>query len=145
MADLTTANSALTLAIDDLYAAPQPIQGYAVDDAFTSEAVSPAETMMGVDGFLSGGYTPYPVPLHITLMANSPSIEIFDNWLQAMGATKSIYRGNASIILPGLGQQWVLSRGILTQAPAIPDAKKILQPRRFTIVFESVTTSSLGG
>lgn len=143
MADLTTANSALSLAIQDLYAAPQPIQGYAVDDAFATDPVSPAEAVMGVDGFMSGGFTPYPIPLHISLMADSPSMALFDNWLQAMTATKSVYFGDATILLPGLGQQWVFSRGILTSAPPLPDAKKILQARRFTITFESFQTSAL--
>ena len=63
MATLTSANSAFSLQIANLYPVPQSIQGYAADDAFAVDDVEPVETVMGVDGKLSGGYTPYPIKL----------------------------------------------------------------------------------
>ena len=55
---MTTANSALTLQIDGLYPVPQSIQGYAVDEAFALDSLKKIETLMGVDGKLSAGFTP---------------------------------------------------------------------------------------
>jgi hypothetical protein len=143
MANLTSADSVLTLSILGLYPAPQTIQGYATDDAFASESVKPAEVMMGVDGLMSGGFVPFMTPLHITLMADSPSIDIFDNWLMAMKATRTLYKGFANIIVPGLGKQWTFTNGILTDANVMPDAKKLMQPRKFSITFEAFTSSPL--
>lgn len=141
MANLTSANSVLMLAIVGLYNTPQQIQGYSADDAFTSDTVSPGEAIMGVDGKLSGGFTPYPVPLHITLQADSESMSLFDNWILAQNTTKSLFTASGTILVPGLGQQWTFTKGILTSADIVPPAKKIMQPRKFSITFQSHTTS----
>ena len=55
MATITSANSILAIAVNNLFTAPQNIQGYAVDDAFEGEAVPQSEVLMGVDGKLSAG------------------------------------------------------------------------------------------
>ncbi|WP_321899871.1 phage tail fiber protein [Paraburkholderia heleia] len=55
MATITSANSAFSISVTDLYPVPQAIHGYAADDAFTAEAVEMAEIVMGVDGHMSGG------------------------------------------------------------------------------------------
>jgi hypothetical protein len=136
---LTTANSALALQSAGLYPIPQSIQGYATDDAFAVDDVEPVETMMGVDGKLSGGYVPYPTKLHITLQADSASNAIFDNWLSAQVAAKELYIANATILLQGTGEKFVFTRGFLTAAAPMSSSKKILQPRKFVITFEQCT------
>jgi hypothetical protein len=139
MATLTSANSAFALQIAGLYPIPQSMQGYATDDAFTADDVNPVETLIGVDGKLSGGYTPYPTKLHIALQADSPSNAIFDNWLSAQVASKETYIANAIISLPGTGDKYTFTRGFLTSATPIAGSKKILQPRKFEITFEQVS------
>jgi hypothetical protein len=143
MSTLTTANSAFALQIAGLYPTPQSIQGYAADDAFAAEDVVPVEAMMGVDGKLSGGYVPYPTKLHVTLQADSPSNAIFDNWLSAQAAAKELYIANAVISLPGTGDKYTFTRGFLTTASPMSASKKMLQPRRFVITFESCTKAPL--
>ena len=136
MSTLTSANSAFALQIVGLYPVPQSIQGYATDDAFAVDDVSPVEVMMGVDGKLSGGYTPYPTKLHVTLQADSPSIPVFDHWMAAQVAAKEVYIANAAISLQGTGEKFILTRGFLTSGSPMAPAKKTLGPRKFEITFE---------
>ena len=134
---LTSANSAFTLQIVNLYPVPQSLQGFATDDAFAVEDVSPVEAMMGVDGRISFGYTPYPTKINITFQGDSDSIDIFDNWISAMLASREVYIANAAISIPGTGKKYVMTKGGLTGGASMPAVKKILQPRKFEITFES--------
>lgn len=136
---LTSANSALALAIVGLYNTPQVIQGYSTDDAFTASDISPVETAMGVDGLLSAGYTPVPYALDITLQADSLSNDVFDNWMEAMRSAREVYVAQGSIYLPSTQAKYALNKGFLTSHNPMPGAKKILQPRKFTITFESIS------
>jgi hypothetical protein len=136
MTTLTNANSVLMLAVGGIFPVPQQLQGYATDDMFAAADVSPAEAVMGVDGRLSGGFTPYPTLLDITLQADSPSIFIFDTWSTAQLTAREIFIAAMTVALPGTGQKYALSRGILTSASPMPVGKKILQPRKWTITFQ---------
>lgn len=137
MATLTTANSAVSLQIAGLYPVPQSIAGYSTDDAFAVDDVNPVEAMMGVDGKLSFGFTPYPTKLHITLQADSASNDVFDNWIAAMQASREVYVANMAISIPGTGKKYVLTRGALTGGNSMPAAGKTLKPRKFEVTFES--------
>jgi hypothetical protein len=137
MKTLTTANSAFSLQIAGLYPVPQSIQGYATDDSFSTDDVNPVETMMGVDGKLSGGFTPYPTKLKISLQADSDSNAIFDNWLAAQSASKEAYVANGIIILQGTNDKYVFTKGFLTSASPMSSSKKVLQPRHYEITFEA--------
>ncbi len=141
MATLTTANSVLTIAIVGLFPVPQIVQGFAADDNFTADDVSPTEVLMGVDGKLSGGFTPVPTVFNVMLQADSNSNQIFDDWQSAQVAAKEIYIANAVVVLQGTGQKYSLTRGILTSYNPFAPGKKILQPRKFTITFETCTLS----
>ena len=74
MATITAANSKFALSITNLYMSPQLLQGYATDDAFTTDTPDLAETVMGVDGHLSAGYVFNAVNMTISIMPDSPSI-----------------------------------------------------------------------
>ena len=139
---LTTANSALAIAIVGLYATPQVIQGYSTDDSFAADDVSGVETQMGVDGYLSGGFTPVPTVLNINLQADSLSNDFFDNWIAAQLTARETYIANATINLPGLGTKYAFTKGFLTSHSPMPGSKKILQPRKFSITFESVSKAN---
>jgi hypothetical protein len=104
MTTITSANSILSIAVNNLFGSPQIIQGYAVDDAFESESVAQSETMMGVDGKLSAGkvYTPYKMTIH--LQANSPSIDMFETWRSQQDAQVDVFSASGSIILPAVLQ-----------------------------------------
>ncbi|MEX3614236.1 MAG: hypothetical protein VB141_10905 [Burkholderia gladioli] len=134
---LTNANSVLMLSVAGVFPVPQQLQGYATDDSFSSQDVEPAQAIMGVDGKLSGGFTPYPTEIEITLQADSSSVAIFDGWMAAQNTVREIFIAKLTIRLPGTGQKFALSRGILTGASPMPTGKKVLQPRKWKITFES--------
>lgn len=138
MATITSANSVLTLAITNLYASPQTIQGWSADDAFASDAVEMAETVFGIDGQLSGGFVFNPVNMTITIMPNSPSQTIFETWVSATKIAREVYTANATITLPAINRKYTLTKGYLVSAKPFPDVKKTLQPTPFIIRWESV-------
>jgi len=141
MSTITSANSVYALAVQGLYTVPQILRGYSADDAFATEAQEVAETVMGIDGHLSGGFVFNPVKQNITIMPDSESLPLFDNWRLAQFASREIYIASASITLKAIGKKYALSRGILTSLPPIPGVKKTLQPMEFEITWGTVVPS----
>lgn len=136
---LTAANSVFMLSITGLYVTPQRLQGYSADAAFDTDAIEPAEVMMGVDGKMSAGYVPVVTPQTITLQADSASNTLFDTWAAAQKAAREILYANATIALPSLGRKYTMTKGVLTSYPAIAGVRKVLQPRAFRITWEDVS------
>jgi hypothetical protein len=145
MADttITSANSVFTLTVPGLFPAPVTLKGYSSDKAFATEAVTLAETQMGVDGRMTAGYVPAPVTQSIALQADSPSKDFFTTLIQATKTQREIYYISGSVSLPSTGEVFEMTRGVLTTAKQIPDANKVLQPQEFTITWESVNRSLL--
>lgn len=139
MSTITSANSTAVLTATDIFPAPQALQGYAADDAFTTDAIDLAEAIMGVDGKLSAGYTPNPTKITFALQADSPSISVFDAIISATKASREVIFLDLSIGLPATGTNYTFTRGVITNASQLPDAKKTLQPQKYQITFESVT------
>jgi len=139
MATITAANSSFALAIADLYPFPQSIQGYAADDAFVSDAVEQAEIVMGVDGRLSAGFIFNPTRMTVNIMADSPSLEIFENWQLAQRTAQEVYKANATIILPAISRKYSLKNGVLTSGTPFPSVRRTLQAVPFIITWEKVT------
>lgn len=139
MATITSANSVFQLAVTDLYPVAQKLQGYAADDAFVAEAIDMAEVVMGVDGHMSAGFVFAPVPQTITIMPDSPSLEIFEAIMNATQTAREVYRCNATIVLPAIGRKYSLKNGVLTRAPQMPGVRKTLQPVAFTMTWEKIT------
>lgn len=142
-ATLTVANSVIMLVIPDLFPIPQQLQGYAADDVFSTEPITSIETVMGVDGLLSGGWVPTPKIQNYVLQADSVSSLMFDAWQQAQEAIQDAYIANGFIRLPSLGRVYTLTKGFMTSNMLMSDARKILQPRRFQITWESVLGAPL--
>ena len=99
MATITAANAVFMLSVESLFPSPQQLQGFAADDVFSHALVAPVETLMGVDGFLSGGWTPQPKVQTIALQADSPSTYIFDTWYAAQEQAREVYIAQAHIAL----------------------------------------------
>ena len=138
MNTLTAANCAFVMSIPGLFNAPQLIQGFAADAMFATEAVEMAQTTMGVDGLLSGGFVYAEVPQTVTIQADSPSMSIFSTWAQTQISFASLYVASATIAIPSLSMKYTLTRGFLTKGKLMPDAKKILQPMEYNITWQSV-------
>lgn len=135
---ITSANSVFTLVIPGLFPAPVQMVGYATDKAFVTEGLELAEVQMGVDGRMTAGFTPTPTKQTITLQADSPSRDIFTALIQATKTAREVFYISGSIVLPGTGESFTLTRGILTNGKQIPDAQKVLQPVDYMITWESV-------
>lgn len=138
---ITSANSVLALVIAGLYPVPQQIQGFATDRSFATQAVQRAETQMGVDGKMSAGYTPNPVPMTITLQADSASKDVFRIWDQAQQTAREVYFASGTLTIPATGETFVLTRGVLTNLNPVPAGGKNLQPQDYQITWESVNAS----
>lgn len=135
---ITSANAVLMLGVTNLFPTPQLIQGFAADDIYDTEANEIGETMMGVDGYLSGGFVFTPVAQGISLMADSPSNTFFDSWANAERVARDKYTAFGTIYLQGTGKKYAMTKGFLISAPVLPDAKKVLQPRKFNLRWERV-------
>ncbi len=135
---LTVSNAIIMLVIPDLFPVPQQLQGFAADDLMTNEPVDSIETIMGLDGLLSAGWVPTPKIWTCVLQANSISTFMFDELNQQQESAKRGFSMDGSLTLPDLGRTYVMANGFMTNYTVMPDARKILQPRRFRITWESI-------
>jgi hypothetical protein len=136
--DITSANSVFMLSITNLFPVAQRLTKYAAEAMFATEAVETAQVGKGADGNMFAGYTPYNTPQRITLMPDSPQLTMFLQWLATMKATQGILTANATLAIPSISQKWTLTTGVLTRAPAIPTAQKVLQAMEFEITWDQV-------
>ena len=140
---ITAANAVLMISIPGLFPVPQQIQGFAADDVYDVEAIESAEVSMGVDGRMTAGFVYVPVKQSFTLQADSDSTFIFDTWWSTQQQAKDIFYASGTTVLPSLGSKWIQTKGALTSFKPVPDAKKLLLPRKFTITWESNLPSVL--
>lgn len=136
--DITSANATIIVTCAGVLVAPAQLQGFAADDIYTTDPLEIAETMMGVDGGLSGGMVYNPVVQSFALMAGSPSTPVFDQIYTQSRANQAVYFLQASVKLLSIGMKFNMINGILVTYPMMPDAKKLLQSRKFTVRWESV-------
>ena len=136
---LTTANSSFALQVDGLFPVPVNIKGYATDDMFSTAEVETSERMMGADGNLSFGFIFAERPFTFTLQADSLSNDIMDAWIAAEENAKDKLIANAIIILPGQNAKYALTRGCLSTFSVMSEIKKVAQPRKFTLHFQSIS------
>ena len=141
MATLTSANSVLMLGVANLFNIPVKIEGYATDDMFSIADADSGEIMMGCDGKLSAGFTPYPKVMDITLQADSASNNVFDAIIAAESTSREKYELNGTILLPGTGRLYALTRGFIGKISPMPGAKKTLQSRKFEITFQDISVA----
>lgn len=144
MATITSANATLVLGVLNFLPTAQQIQGFSTDDIFTADDVTSVETQMGVDGIFSAGFMFVEKPLEITLQASSPSNAFFDSWNEAQQAAIDVLEGFGTLTLPSYGYSFALITGFLKRMKPIPDARKVLQPRRFQVVWGRIVRSPIG-
>ena len=143
MASITSANSIYMLAVTGLFITPQQLQGFAADDIFDTEPMENAEVLMGVDGVLSAGFVFVPVKQSVSLQADSASNTLFEAWYAAEQAAKEKYFATGIVRFPSISRSYALTNGVLSTYPAISDAKKVLQPRKYSITWGSVIGAPL--
>jgi hypothetical protein len=141
MGSITSANAILMLTVPGVFATPQQLQQFGVDDIADIDEIEASETAMGVDGFLTGGYINVPVMVGFTFMADSPSPPLFDQWYAAQKGQLDTFPSNLTMVLKSIGTKWTFTRGFLRRYKPAPDAKKVLQARKFNIIFQSSSPS----
>lgn len=139
---ITSANSIFTLSVAGLYAGVR-IQGYSADLAFDMEPQQIAETQVGVDDHMSGGYVPHIIPMNIQLQADSDSIEVFDTIYQYMKARREIVWLTGTIEVPSTRQSYALGEGIMVNYQAVSTHNRVQAPKRFTINWHNVLASKI--
>lgn len=135
---ITGATAVIMLSIPRLFPAPFPLQGFGADDIFDTDAIESVETLMGVDGKLSGGFVFVPVRQNYTLQADSDSIVFFDEWWATQKQIQDVLPANGVVLIPSVGKKWTLTRGFLKSYKPIPDIKKLAQPQRFAIEWQEL-------
>jgi hypothetical protein len=138
---LTSASAILTLNVPGVTAGPVQLQGFSADSIFDIGELNAAETSMGIDGRLSAGFVFQEVSQSIELQADSVSNDYFDQWYSAEVQNKRKYVASGTIYLHATSTSYDLSRGFLKTYKPAPDGKKMLSPRKHTIVWESCTPS----
>lgn len=138
MASITGATAVVMLSVTSLFPVPVQLQGFAADDVYDSDDLVSAETLMGVDGRLSGGFVYVPLIQRYALQADSESIAFFDTWWATMQQLQDVLTCNGLISIPSVGKKYTMSKGFLTGYKPLPDGKRLLQPQRFAITWERV-------
>lgn len=137
MGDITGATVIFTLVVPPIFPVPQVIQGFATDDVASHDEIESVETLMGVDGVLSAGWTWKPQQQIIMLQADSPSNDFFDVWYQQMKSGQTTYAAQGILQIPAIDKKLIATNGYLTRYK-LPDIKRMLQPRRFGITWNEV-------
>lgn len=136
---LTAANAVLLISVTNLFPVPVQIQGFSADDVTDTESLQSVETAMGVDGKLSGGFIFAPVMQNYALQADSDSIAFFEAVYAAMQQARETYVLSGSLMLKSVQRRYTMTRGFLRNYTPTPSVKRILQPRRFSIEWGSVS------
>lgn len=139
---ITSANSILTISVEGLYAGVR-IQGYSADMAFDMEPQQIAETQIGVDDHMSGGYVPHLFPMNIQLQADSDSIEIFDTIYLYMKSRREIVWLTGTLEVPSTRQSYAFGEGILVNYPPVSPHNRVQGPKRFTINWHNVLPAKI--
>lgn len=135
---ITAADAVIMLSVSGLFSAPQQLQGFAADNIYEIGDQTVTETLMGVDGRLSGGFVFNPVQQTFNIQADSDSNNLFETWANSQRANKTAYVANGTTLLSAIGTEYISTRGFLMSYPPLPSAAKVLQPRRYVIQWQSV-------
>lgn len=135
---ITSANAVFLITESNTFPAGVQLQGFAADAAFATETAETAETKLGVDGILSAGWVPRAYKQNVSLQADSDSILVFDAIAGAQDIAQDVFWLTGVITFPAVGKSYTLTRGVLTNYKVMPDAKKLLEPQEFSIIWNKV-------
>ena len=138
---ITSSNSVLLIGVNGLYTTPQQLQGFGEGDAYMMDVVNTTETRLGADGIMSAGWIPQIKILHVTLQADSASNSFFEAWYLAQESAREAYFAFGTIDQSSVGKIYTLSNGVLDGYTPIAEAKKVFEPRKFSIKFNTVLGS----
>jgi hypothetical protein len=137
---ITSASSIVMLSVASVFPTAQQLRGFGVDEAFDTEPTEAAEVQLGVDGFAAAGWVPRLVVQTFTLHAASPDFTIFEDWIAAQDLIEEVLYAAATITIPAIKRKYNFAQGALTRFPSLPNARKTLQQRQFTITWMPPST-----
>ena len=140
---ITSADAIILLSAPGVFPIPQQLEQFGVDSAVLSDSMKLAETRLGVDGKLTAGKIPAIIPITVNLMADSPSLDIFNLLLDTQGK-QGIIKVDLVITLISTGRIYRLNEGFFTEGKIMPDLKKILEEQSFKLEFPSKKFSIIG-
>lgn len=135
---LTVANSSMVLTVAGLFDAPVILQDYSADEVFSTEPSTHIETMMGLRGNLSGGWVPAERVVNITIMGDGATNFVFEEWDAAQRQLRDALVCGLIVTIFSISRVYTCTKGFLRTYNPIPDGRRILQQRRYTMVFESI-------
>lgn len=134
---ITSANAVIMLTLPGVFDQGFQLQQFAADNIFGVEPIEAAETAMGVDGILTGGFVNVPTKQTFYLMADSPGNFFFDQWYLQQKALQDTLIAGGTEILRGIATKYSMIRGFLSSYSPISDAGKTLKERRHIITWQS--------
>ncbi len=144
---ITSANAKLTLTVRSpagIVVGPFTVEGYAQDASLATETVDAAEALMGVDGKIAAGYLPRITKQQISLMANSPSIALFEAWDNAQKVLGDVLVADGFVAAPSLGKAFACVKGFLTRLTVMPTGRKTFsEPMVYELSWESITPAPI--
>lgn len=144
--DITSANAVLTISPRTaglIGTGAFTAEGFASDDAFMADTVDIAEAVMGVDGKMSAGYTPFITKQTLTFQADSPTIILMETIAGAQATLRQPIFLDAVLSLPAVQKSYIFKLGVVTRLTPFPAGKKVLQPMQYELSWELVTAVPL--
>ena len=138
---ITSSNSVFQLSAGTLYPQPVLMKQYTADRAFASEDADIAEVAKGVDNNLYYGWVPRLYVQTIMFAPNSPSVGIFENIVLTEDSLMDKIPLAATIVIPALSRKYTFNNGILSRYTPFPSAARVMEPRGFTITWDTVVPS----
>ena len=138
MATLTGASAIITIVIPQLFPTPVQLQGFAADDVYDMDSIEVAETLMGVDGRLSGGFVWKEIKQNFSLQADSASNALFENWYAAQVTGLDAFTAEGRTNIRATGQTYISTRGFLTTYTPAPSVGKLLKPRKYSVTWQNI-------
>lgn len=128
---LTAANSVVLFKAQGYFDTPIRLEGFQVDNAFDFGDAAIGETVIGVDGLQSGGWTSHEVAVNLFLEANSASREQLENFRGWINSNKETALCTIDITIPATGRR-VVASGFLVSTTGGTAAQKLLQGTQYT-------------
>ncbi|MGJ8524342.1 hypothetical protein LMG33818_000050 [Halomonadaceae bacterium LMG 33818] len=136
---ITSADVVARITVTNLFPSGFTIQGFAADNIYDVDALTLAETVMGVDGKLSAGAVRNSINQTWHIMPDSETYERIRDWAQRSRTDTAVYRCNLEVTFRSSGQKFVHTNGVLLRSNVMPSAARTLRPIDFVIQWESIT------
>lgn len=139
---ITSANTNAQL-VNSLFPAGLKFENFAVDNAWTQELIQQIEARMGVDGYISFGYTPSPKPISFQFQPNSPTVDRLDYLVQTQDLMQEAIVSQLVINLKSIKKIVTLTNGACVTNKLLPNGAKVLEPMPYDFIFESVNVAPM--